>query len=339
MRRFTFVDCGSVEAALSQLKGNAALKAGGIDLLDRMKQGIEAPETLVNLQGIASLRGIREERSGVVLGPLVTLAELAVHPLLRTRYAVLADAAACAAIPQIRNVATLAGNLLQRSSCWYYRSSCWYYRSSDFHCLKKGGDRCFALHGLNPYHAIFDNSVCPVVAPSTIAVALYALDARVELTSSRGKRVVAIDDLYVKPDADPRRETVLASDEILTAVRIPQPAAGARSAYQKYAEKESFDRAIADAGVLLEMEGDLCRRAVIVMGAASPTPRRAMEAEALLTGRRVTEQTARAAGKAAMRGATPLAMNGYKLQLFPVAIYRTILLAAGKAGHDPGAAG
>jgi xanthine dehydrogenase YagS FAD-binding subunit len=333
MKRFAFADCTSVEAALSQLKGkNFAIKAGGTDLLDRMKSGIEEPATLINIRNIASLSGIREEKDGVTLGPLATLAEIAAHPLLQSRYTVLADAAARAAIPQIRNLATVGGNLLQRSRCWYYRSR-------DFHCLKKGGDRCFALHGLNQYHAIFNNGVCPVVAPSTIAVALCVLDASVELTSSRAKRVVAVRDLYVKPDANPCRETVLAPDELLTGVKIPQPAASARSAYQKYGEKESFDWAIADAGVLLEMQGDLCRRAVIVMGAASPTPHRAEEAEALLAGKPVTEQTARAAGKAAMRGAIPLAKNGYKLQLFPVAIYRTILLAAGKVERDPSAVG
>lgn len=332
MNNFVFADCTTLDAALSQLQGQAVVKAGGIDLLDRMKNGIEEPPKLVNIHNVASLRGIHEEKDGVTLGPLVTLAELGDSPLIRSDYAILADAAGHAATPQIRNAATVGGNLLQRPRCWYFRSS-------DFNCLKKGGDKCFALDGLNQYHAIFDNKVCPVVAPSSTAVALHALNANVELTSRKGKRTVAVRDLYVKPDADPRIETVVAADEVLTAISIPRPASGTRSAYQKYGDKESFDWANADAGVVLEMEGDVCRRATIVLGAASPNPRQVPAAEALLANKPITEETARAAGLAAMQGATPLSMNGYKVQLFPIAIYRTILLAAGKMDRDPSAAG
>jgi xanthine dehydrogenase YagS FAD-binding subunit len=209
MNRFLFADCTTVDGALSQLNGKAAVKAGGIDLLDRMKHGIEEPVAVVNIQNISSLRGIREDRNGVTLGPLVTLAEIAAHPLLQSKYTVLADAAARAATPQIRTVATVGGNLLQRSRCLYYRST-------DFKCRKKGSDQCFALRGLSQYHAIFDNQVCPMVAPSSIAVALHALDASVELTSLRAKRVIAVRDLYVQPDPDPRRETVLSVCEKIT---------------------------------------------------------------------------------------------------------------------------
>ena len=332
MNNFVFADCTTVDAALSQLKGRAVVKAGGTDLLDRMKNGIEEPTKLVNIHNVASLRGIREEKDGVTLGPLVTLAELSDSPLIQSDYTILSDAAGHAATPQIRNAATLGGNLLQRPRCWYFRSA-------DFNCLRKGGDQCFAIDGLNQYHAIFDNKVSPVVAPSSAAVALNALNASVELTSQKGKRIVAVRDLYVKPDADPRIETVVAPDELLTAIRIPKPAPGTRSAYQKYGDKESFDWAIADAGVVLEMQGDVCRRATIVLGAASPNPRRAPDAEALLANKPITEETARAAGLAAMNGATPLSMNGYKVQIFPIAIYRTILLAAGKMDRDPSAVG
>ena len=151
--------------------------------------------------------------------------------------------------------------------------------------------------------------------------------------------MVAMKDFYVDPDKTPEKFTVIEPDELLTAVMIPKPAPGTRSAYQKYGEKESFDWAIADAGVVLEMDGDTCRRAVITMGAASPVVRRSPEAEALLAGKRISEETARAAGKASMAKAQPLTMNAYKVDLFPVAIYRTILLAAGQMGRDPSAAG
>jgi xanthine dehydrogenase YagS FAD-binding subunit len=332
MNRFGFVNCTSIEDAFAHTGRDAAIKAGGTDLLDRMKQGLESPELLVCLATVASLKGVREDENGIVLGSMTTLTEIAEHPLLRARYSALSDAASCIATPQVRNIATIGGNLLQRSCCWYYRSN-------DFRCLKKGGDRCFALHGLNQYHAIFDNSICPVVTASTLAVALHALNATVELTSSNTKRVVPIRDLYVSPDRDVRQETVMEANELLTAIRVPRPAAETRSAYQMYGEKQSFDRAIADAAVVLEMAGNLCRRAVIVMGAASPTPRRATQAEKLLEGKPITEKLARAAGKAAMESATPLSGNGYKVELFPVAIYRTILLVAGMTGRDPSAIG
>ena len=184
-----------------------------------------------------------------------------------------------------------------------------------------------------------DYGACPAVAPSSAAVALLALNASVELTSiKRGKRVLAIKDLYIEGD-DPTKFTAVGSGELLTSVVIPKPARGTRSAYQKYGEKESFDWAIADAGVVLEMDGNVCRRAVVAMGAASPVVRRSTQAEAVLAGKPVSEEIARTAGKAAMDGAHPLSMNAYKLELFPVAIYRTILLAAGQMDRDPSAAG
>ncbi len=333
MNAFVLADCTTVDAALSQLKDGAVVKAGGVDLLDRMKNGTTQPSKLVNILNISALRGISETDQGLTIGALTTLTEISDHPGIGTRYQILSDACGHAATPHIRNMATVGGNLLQPVQCWYYRSA-------DFECLRKGKEFCFAFNGLNQYHAIMDYGTCPAVAPSSAAVALLGLNASVELTSAkRGKRLVAIKDLYVQPDANPTKFTVIEPDELLTAVTIPRPAPGTRSAYQKYGEKESFDWAIADAGVVLEMDGNICRRAVVTMGAASPVVRRSAQAEAVLTGKPISEATARAAGKAAMEGATPLSMNAYKVELFPVAIYRTILLAAGQSDRDPGAVG
>lgn len=333
MNRFSVADCTSVDAALSQLKDGAQVKAGGVDLLDRMKDGIEQPTRLVNIRNIPELRGIRETDQRLTLGPLTTLAEISDHPRIQSQYQILSDACGHAATPHIRNMATVGGNLLQRVQCWYYRSS-------DFQCIRHGKDLCFAFEGLNQYHAIMEYGTCPSVAPSSAAVALLALGATVELTSAkRGKRNLGIRELYIVPDANPTKFNVLEPDELITAIHIPKPAPGTRSAYQKYGEKESFDWAIADAGVVLEMDGDTCRRAVIAMGAASPVVRRSPQAEAALAGRPITEQTARAAGAVAVQGASPLSQNAYKLDLFPVAVYRTILLAAGQRDRDPSAAG
>lgn len=332
MNSFALADCTTVEAALSQLKDGAVVKAGGVDLLDRMKNGTDTPARLVNIRNIQSLRGIQATPQGLSIGALTTLAEVADDPTVRAQYTVLADACGHAATPHIRNMATLGGNLLQQLQCWYYRSA-------EFQCLRKGKEQCFAFSGLNQYHAIMDYGGCPSVAPSSGAVALLALDGSVELTSTKGKRTVAIREFYVQPDANPHRFNVMAEDELLTAIHIPKPAPGTRSAYQKYGEKESHDWAIADAAILLEMDGNTCRRAVVAMSAASPVVRRSREAEAALTGKPITQETARAAGKASMTGAMPLSMNAYKVQLFPVAIYRTILLAAGQMDRDPSAAG
>lgn len=333
MNSFALADSSTVEAALSQLKNGAVVKAGGVDLLDRMKNGTDTPARLVNIRNIRALRGVQTTPQGLTIGALTTLAEIADDPTIRAQYTILSDACGHTATPHIRNMATIGGNVLQELQCWYFRSA-------EFQCIRKGKDLCFAFSGLNQYHAIMDYGGCPSVAPSSGAVALLALNATIELTSAaKGKRTVAVKDFYVQPDANPHRFNVKADDELLTAIHIPKPAPGTRSAYQKYGEKESHDWAIADAGILLEMEGNICRRAVVTMGAASPVVRRSPEAEAALTGKSITRDTARAAGQASMTGAMPLSMNGYKVQLFPTAIYRTILLAAGQMERDPSAAG
>jgi xanthine dehydrogenase YagS FAD-binding subunit len=332
MNSFSLADCTTVEAALSQLKNGAVVKAGGVDLLDRMKNGTDAPARLVNIRNIKELRGIQATPEGLTIGALTTLAEVSDDATTRSQYTVLADACGSAATPHIRNMATIGGNLLQELQCWYFRSA-------DFQCLRKGKDICFAFSGLNQYHAIMEYGGCPSVAPSSAAVAVLALGGSLELASSKGKRTVAIKDFYVRPDSNPHKFNVMEEGELLTAIKIPKPAPGTKSAYQKYGEKESHDWAIADAAIVLEMDGETCKRAVVAMGAASPVVRRSAEAEAALAGKPITQETARAAGKASMSNAMPLSMNAYKVQLFPVAVYRTILLAAGQMERDPSAAG
>ncbi len=334
MNKFAFVDCKTVNEALGQLGDGAAVKAGGIDLLDLMKDGIVTPPKLVNIRNVDSLRGITVSADGLHLGPLSTLSEIADHPEIQQSYSGLSDAAGHAATPQVRNMATLGGNIMQRPRCWYFRSS-------DFDCKKKGGgsDECHAHAGENQYHAVMNNSTCAMVHPSSTAVPLLGMDAQVELTSKRGKRMVKMSEFYVPPEKSVINETVVLPGELITSIFVPAPEPGTRSAYQKYGEKESFDWPIADAGVVLVMDGTLCRKAAIVLGVAAPTPVRSKAAEAVLTGKIIDEATARAAGTAAMQGATPLSQNGYKIQLFETAIYRTVLLAAGQMQRDPSAIG
>jgi xanthine dehydrogenase YagS FAD-binding subunit len=301
------------------------VKAGGIDLLDLMKEKLLLPGTLVNLREIPGLEAIQEEAAGGIrVGSMVTLAHLAEHPVVRRRYPALFDAVRSSASPQIRNVATLGGNLLQRPRCWYFRAA-------EHHCLRKGGDHCFALLGENQYHAIFGNAYCAIVHPSTAATALVALGARVELTNAAGaERRVLLEDFFVPPDQDIERENDLKAQEILTAILLPAPVDGIRMAHLKQGEKDSFDWPLADVAVVLELDAkQICKRAAVILGAAAPVPYRAKGAEAALAGKRIDARVAGQAADAALQGATPLAKNAYKVPLFVTLVRRAILKAAG----------
>ena len=300
------------------------IKAGGIDLLDLVKEDLLTPQMMVNLRLVSGLDEIAEEQGGLRIGAMVTLAALATHPIVRQRYPILAEAAGNAASPQICNIATLGGNLLQRPHCWYFRSAA-------FPCLRKGGQHCFALLGDNRYHAIFDNLPCAIVHPSSAAIPLVALGAQIELTDAKGNiRKLLLEDFFVPVARDIHRENDLKSQEILTSVILPAPE-GPHMARQKQGEK-AFDWPFADVSVVLDLDaGGYCRKAAIILGAAAPTPHRARSAEALLIGQRIDETVARNAAHSALDGAHPLTMNRYKLPLFEALIRRALLQAASQA--------
>jgi len=322
MKTFQWTQASSVEQAIGQLDGQAVLKAGGVDLLDLMKEHLLEPARLVNIRNIPGLDHIEDdETSGLKVGPLATLGRLAEDPAVRRRYTALADAAGDAATPQIRNMATLGGNILQRPRCWYFRNE-------QFHCRKKGGEICYAYHGENQYHAIFDNTPCAIVHPSSTATALLAHRAVLEVTSANGKKEVPLEGFFILPDVDVHRENNLAAGEMITEIRLPAPPPGSRSVYLKQGEKESQDWPIADVAVVMERDGDRCKRASIVLGAASPVPRRAAEAESAVEGKRIDDAIAREAARAAMANAYPLEHNGYKVQIFETLIRRALLAAA-----------
>ena len=300
------------------------VKAGGVDMLDLMKEDLVNPRCLVDISRLAELQGISREGDGSLrIGALTTLAQIAVHPGLRQSHAALAQAAAMAASPQIRNRATLGGNLLQRPRCWYLRSAA-------HHCLRKGGGHCFAFAGDHRYHAIFANHGCAIVHPSTPATALLAFHAQVELLHPQGqRRQVPLEDFFVLPEADMHRENILAAGEILMSVWLPPQMPANRSLYLQVAEKAAFDWPLAAVAVVLDLDAaGLCREASIVLGAAAPAPWRARQAEALLTGTTISGEKAEAAGEAALAGATPLAQNAYKLPLLATLVRRAVLGAA-----------
>jgi xanthine dehydrogenase YagS FAD-binding subunit len=305
------------------LPSNATIiKAGGIDLLDLLKEGLVTPAQIINIRTLPNLdRLTNDSNAGLRIGSLVTLAQIAADTTLQRTHTALTDAASHVATPQIRNAATLGGNLLQRPKCWYFRNEA-------FRCLKKGGDRCFAPEGDNEFHAIFGNQTCPFVHPSTMATPLVAMNAELVLTNPRGSRTVRLEEFFVTPEQDVRRENSLQSGEIITEIRVPAMSANTRSAHIKQGEKESFDWAIVDVAVVLEQAQGRVNRASIVLGAVAPVPWRARAAEAALINQPVNEETARAAARAAVQGATPLSGNGHKVPITEAVVRRAILQAA-----------
>ncbi|HEX5753504.1 MAG TPA: FAD binding domain-containing protein [Archangium sp.] len=327
MQSFEWVDAESVEHAVSLLgegseRQRVVAKAGGMDLLDLMKNGVMAPRRVVNIKTIKGLDGVRfDAKQGLELGALVTLARVSREPEVRKRFVALADAAEHAATPQVRNAATMGGNLLQRPRCWYFRYD---------HFHQAGGDDVERVReGENQYHAIFDNQRTVMVHASTPATALVAYGASVELTGPGGKtRVVPVSEFLLPPDMKRSTDTVIAPNELLTRVRIPPPAAGTKSAYHKQGERESYDWPLCDVAVVLRMDGRVVRQAAIAMGWVAPTPRRAAEAEKLLVGKTLNEELARQVAKAAVNGATPLSKNAYKVPVLEAVVRRTVLAAA-----------
>ena len=323
---------GTVADAMAARDGKpradtVVLKAGGIDLLDLMKEGLLEPQRIVNLRGIPALGGMVEQPDGGLrIGAMASLAQIASHAAVRARYAALAQAAEGSASPQIRGVATIGGNLLQRPRCWYFRSS-------HHPCARKGGTTCFAFSGDNRYHAVFGHEGCAIVHPSTAATALVAFDASVEISSAaRGTRAMPLESFLVGPGTDIHRENVLQAGEILTAVLLAPSRPAIRSAHLRQGELDSFDWPLCDVAVVLDRdEGGTCRRASVVLGAAAPVPHRARAAQDALGGKRISEEVARIAAAAALAGAAPLSGNAYKLPIFETLVERAILSAARSA--------
>jgi len=329
VNNFEWVQPETVADAIAALDHAGAMPlAGGVDLLDRLKEHLEAPSRLVSVRKLAGLGEIAVDPTGAKLGANVTLARLAADPALRRSHPMIGDAASHAATPQLRAMATLGGNLAQRPRCWYFRSEA-------FACRKKGGTTCFAQDGDSELHAIFGNQLCAATHPSTIVTALLALGARVSIAGKRA-REVELASFFVAPETDLAREIDLAPGELITHVTVPVMAANLRTAYTKQVAKQSFDWPLVDVAVALAMDGRTCRQATIVLGAVAPTPRRATEAERALAGVTLDVMAAERAAHAAIAGATPLAGNAHKVPILEAVVARTILAAlAGTNGSQP----
>lgn len=293
-------------------EGGARPLAGGTDLLPLLKQGLVAADTLVDVASAPDPRARSVERlagGGLRLGALVTLAEVARHPEVRRECAALAEAAAASATPQIRNVATVGGNLCQWNRCWYFRSG--------VACRVTGGDDCPARVGDHRHHAIFEPGACIAVHPSDPAVALAALGARVEVQGPDGSvRTTAIQSFLRPVEPGSPEQAALGPGEVVWAVVVPGPTQRRRSAYEKAMDRRAWAFALVSAAVVVREEADgTVADASIALGAVAAVPWRAEAAAAVLRGRKLTAELAQEAAARAVDGATPLPGNAYKVPL------------------------
>jgi xanthine dehydrogenase YagS FAD-binding subunit len=318
MNSFELAKAHTTEQARELLaeKPGSVLKAGGIDVVDHLKQHLIAPDRLVDLKSVSGLDEIDVDADGTLkIGALVTLARVAAHDEIKEGFPALAHACGEAASPQIRNVATIGGNVLQRPRCWYYRLE-------SYPCIKKGGDICYAIAGMNRYHVLFGGGPAFPPHPSSAAVALVAYGASFILEGPEGTRTAPAGEFFALPDADPERENTLKEGEILTEIRVPSTA-GVKSAYAEVRERAGFDWPLASAAVVLEEEGGAVKSARVVLGHVATIPWRSAKAEEALLGQPVGG-AAEAAGQAAVDGAEPMTQNAYKVDLVRTLVRRVV---------------
>jgi xanthine dehydrogenase YagS FAD-binding subunit len=320
MRQFDYSSATTVDETIQLLGQDGAVKAlaGGTDLLTLMKADVAAPSHLVDIKRLDELpHGIDHTDHGTMLGTLTTLAELEQSELVQVHYPVLAQAAALAATPQLRNMATIGGNLLQRPRCWYFRHA-------HFHCWLKGGNECHAQNGQNQLHALFGESPCVAVHPSDLASALLALDADVRLRGPQGERTLSLDEFFTLPEGDHRHETAIKPDELLLSIHIPTLPPDTRSLYLKAMDRKVWAFALVGVAARLRMEGESIAEARLVLSGVAPIPWRLRAAEQMLVGQRADEAIFARVAEVALTQAHPLEHNGYKVPLAQSLIRRAL---------------
>ncbi len=332
MQAFEYVTPSKKEQVATLLNDQSAILAGGTDLLALMKDDVVAPKRLVNVKHIDGLRGVTyQPGNGLRIGALVTIAELADDSNVRQHYPVLSEAAVEAASPQIRNLATLGGNMCQRPRCWYFRNG------MGLLATTKDG-KSMVVEGDNRYAAILGNSgPAYFVSPSTIAPVLIAYGAKIRLYSAKasgaGVRELPLEKFFVMPTKEGEREHDLKPDEMVIELIVPPPVQSLKASSYEVRQRAAFDWPLAMASVALEMNGDTVKSARVVLGHVAPTPWVSEEAAAALVGKPVNNDTAMAAANAAVAQAKPLSRNKYKITLTKAAVKRAILnAAAGRAG-------
>jgi len=321
MRGFDLYQPATLENALSlteRLGKDAWLMAGGNDSLDWFKDRVKNPSALIDILAIDSLRGIKEIDDGIEIGATTTLTEIANSELIRSRYNLLAEAAGHVASPQIRNVSTIGGNLCQDARCWYYRSG--------LDCYRAGGKKCYAdtPEGMNREHCLFAADRCVAVSPSDTAPALVALDASCVIVGPQGERSVKAEDFFIGPAVDIERMTVLEEKEILTAIRIPGRWAGANFYFEKVADRNAWDFALVNVACAMKLNKDTIEDVRIACSGVECVPKRLTVVESVVKGSPLDDEIAALAGKSAIRGATPLNYNHFKIPLLENLVKRAI---------------
>ena len=282
--------------------------AGGTDLLGMMKNDLATPEKVVNLKSIPGLTEIKyTPGKGLSIGALVRVAQIASDKTIQQKYTVLAQAAQKVASPQLRNMGTIGGNLCQRPRCWYFRG--------DFHCLRKGGDMCYAVDGENKYHCIIGGVPCFIVHPSDTAVALLALNASLKIFKGKKSREVPLSDFFVLPEQNILRENILEPGEIVTEIMVPETPGNAKSQYIKFIERGAWDFTMVSVAAVIRNSSQQIQSGRIAFGGVAPVPWQEKELNNRLTRFSVTEGNLKQIGEIALKEATPLEHNGYKLIL------------------------
>ncbi|HTP89951.1 MAG TPA: xanthine dehydrogenase family protein subunit M [Bryobacteraceae bacterium] len=320
MQAFEYASPTTLAEAFTLLAaGDAAVLAGGTDLISLMKDYIATPKRVVNIKGIHELGGISHPNGGGLrIGATVTFDELLNNAVVRNHLQAIHQAAAGVTSPQVRNMGTVGGDLCQRPRCWYYRNGFGLFAMKDGKSLVPEGE--------NKYHAIFGGGPAYFVSASSLSPALIALNAKVTLKSQAGSRSVPVEKFFVTPADEQSREVDLKPDEILTEIVLPDMA-GVKNATYEVRQREALDWPLVAASVALQMGGGRVKSARIVLGHVAATPWICADAAKSLEGQEVDAATAEKAGAAAVAGAKPLSQNGYKVQLAKVAVKRALLAA------------
>ena len=317
MNPFAYVTAQTPESAVELARDEGRFLAGGMDLLGELKESLAAPKTLVNVKALPDTADVRVDGAKCRIGANVRLAALAAHPELRRLFPGLAEAAAEVGSPQIRNLATVGGNLAQHSRCWYYRHR-------DVHCRKKGGTACFARQGESKFHSLFTGCMCLSPTISNLAIALAALDARVVVQRGRKSESLTLAQLYASAWSTPAAHNSLKPGDLILRVELAAPA-GLRSAYLQLSEKGDFDWPLVSCAVAAKVSGTTLTGVRVVLGAVAPIPWQVDEANAFLEGKAVTDETARRAAELILREARPSGDNAYKLPIARALVRRTLV--------------
>lgn len=330
MKSFQHINASTIEDTVKLLKdrnGRARLMAGGTDILGVLKDRIlpDYPEVMINIKTIAGLDYITEDAQGLKIGPLVKLADLADSPLIKEKYKVVAEAARTVGTPQLRNMGTIGGNLSQDTRCWYYRYP--HSVGGRISCMRKGSGPCLAVAGDNRYHALFGGKGCFAVCPSDLAVALAALDAVVKITGPGGDRTVSILDFFTP------LSNILAPDELIIEIWIPNPPEMAAQQFLKYTVRKPVDFAIVSVAALIVMDNGVCTDSRIILGAVAPGPLRAIGAEEYVKGKKLDTDALEEAAELAVKGAKTLSKNGYKIEITKALVTRALSICTTKGNY------